>query len=247
MSPRHLARPRRDLISAVSLAVGIAAAASLVAVLLWPTFTGARASAHTASAQPALGAGEELVPTSQPPEPSPGQSVRAASSRAASVPVKPNQPTHVSVPAVGLSVNVGQMSVPAGAAVDPPTMGSAYWLSNYGQAGASTRTAYIAGHTCRGACSAAFSPFLNITNSTYRVHKGDKVIVTTPSATYDYTVTDVELYQKTTIKSESELWKNIPGRLVLVTCFQYYGGTSSQQNLVVYTQLNGITRTPEAP
>jgi len=31
----------------------------------------------------------------------------------------------------------------------------------------------------------------------------------------------------------------VPGRLVLVTCFQYNGGTSSQQNFVVYATLDG--------
>lgn len=244
---RRRVRKRRDLIAALSLTVGIVAVAGLIGVLLWPTIGGAHAAtAKTAAAQPTLGVGEEFVPTDQPPEPSPGQSAPPTSAPAAPVVLKPNQPTHLSMPALGLEVNVGQMSVPAGQAVDPPTMGSAYWLSEYGQAGPGPRTAYIAGHTCRGDCSAAFSPFLDIPTSTYRVKKGDQVIVTTPTAVYAYTVTAVELYQKTTIQSQAELWRNVAGRLVLVTCFQYYGGTSSQQNLVIYTQLNG-TPSPSAP
>jgi hypothetical protein len=169
-------------------------------------------------------------------EPEPGHAATAAQAHVA---ILPNQPLRLQVPAVGLDVNVGAMTVRPGSAVDPPTAGSAYWLSNYGLAGpASQNTVYIAGHTYHGGGQAAFNPFLDIADSTYTVHPGDKVIVTTLNNRYTYTVTDIELYLKTTVQQQTELWKKVPGRLVLVTCFQYNGGTSSQQNFVIYAQLD---------
>jgi sortase (surface protein transpeptidase) len=154
-------------------------------------------------------------------------------------PPLPAQPTRLSVPAVGLDATVGAMSVAAGGSVDPPTPGSAYWLSGSSVAGpTSTGTTYLAGHTYRGGGRAVFNPFLDIPHSRYTVHKGDRIVVGTPSGSWAYTVTDTELYLKTTVEQQTELWRNVPGRLVLVTCFQYDGGTSSQQNFVVYAQLD---------
>lgn len=220
---------------------GVLVAAALAAALVLPGVFDSltdRAAASTASATPRVVDEDDGAIVSPLPEPSPGQTASAATPVRPAVPVA-GQPLRLQIPSIGLDVNVGRMTVPAGGSVDPPTMGSAYWLSEYGTAGASaTNTAYIAGHTCRGACHSAFSPMLDVPKSKTLVHPGDKVLVTTPAGVDQYTVTDTELYTKATIQSQAELWKKVPGRLVLVTCFQYAGGTSSQQNFVVYAQLD---------
>ncbi|HEY0246804.1 MAG TPA: sortase [Gryllotalpicola sp.] len=222
------------------LVLGLCAAAIgilVVAGLMLPRILSAEAAPPPTIIDPDTG---KRVPMLS--EPSPGQTASATPPPRPLAPVA-GQPLHLRLPAIGLDVNVGSMTVPAGGSVDPPTMGSAYWLRGYGTAGAaSDNTAYIAAHTCRGACHAAFSPMLDIPQSQTLVHPGDEVLVTTPQGVDHYTVTDTQLYTKATIQSQDELWKKVPGRLVLVTCFQYAGGTSSQQNFVVYAQLD--TRQP---
>jgi hypothetical protein len=157
----------------------------------------------------------------------------------AGVPPIAGQPIRLRIPSVGLDDRVGSMTVRPGSVVDPPTASSAYWLSGYGVAGpTSDNSVYIAGHTCRGRCSAAFSALLDVPQSSTTVHIGDSVIVSTPTGDYSYSITGTQLYEKVTVQQQSELWRKVPGRLVLVTCFQYNGGTSSQQNFVVYAQLN---------
>ncbi|HEY0259969.1 MAG TPA: class F sortase [Lacisediminihabitans sp.] len=206
------------------------AAAAALAVFGIPLITGGHAIVQLPGPPPAAG-----IPATVPPEPAPGQPV---SQKAVTPPIA-GQPLHLRIPAVGLDAVVGRMSARPGSTVDPPTPASAYWLSNYGVAGpAATNTVYIAGHTCRGRCSAVFSPLLDIPQSTTTVHPGEQIIVGTPEGDYTYTITDTELYEKVTVQQQSELWKIVPGRLVLVTCFQYNGGTSSQQNFVVYAQLD---------
>jgi hypothetical protein len=182
------------------------------------------------------------APSSTPvsiPEPAAGQTVTPRGPTKRVVPIA-GQPLRIRIPSIGLNTVVGSMSVASGGVVDPPTPRTAYWLRNYGIAGpAATNTVYIAGHTCHGRCSAVFNPLLDIPDSATTVHTGDQVIVTTPQGDYDYTVESSALYPKTAVESEGELWRRVPGRLVLVTCFQYKGGTSSQQNYVIYAQLDG--------
>jgi hypothetical protein len=154
------------------------------------------------------------------------------------------QPLHLSIAGVGLDVDVLPMSVPEDRELDPPGPYRAYWISDYGVAGpGSSNTTYIAGHTYRDG-SAVFNPLLDVPESAGAVHAGDKIEVTTPAGPVNYTITSTELYDKVSVQQQAELWKQVPGRLVLVTCFQYNGGTSSSQNFVVYAQLDPP---PEAP
>jgi hypothetical protein len=233
-------RTRSGAVTWIALGLGIgsfvAAAFVVIALLGSPGQPGSAAHAIGSSA----------TGRSAPPEPEPGQTVAAGpvpqGSRQPAIVTPPvaGQPLRLAMPAVGLDADVGAMSVAPGAAVDPPTPGSAYWLSNYSVAGpAATGTVFIAGHTYRGGGYAVFNPFLDIPKSKYTVQVGDRIEVTTTTGTWTYTVKETDLYLKTTIQQQKKLWQNVPGRLVLVTCFQYNGGTSSQQNFVVYAQLDG--------
>ncbi|SDZ45241.1 class F sortase [Herbiconiux ginsengi] len=151
----------------------------------------------------------------------------------------PGQPLNIRIPAVDLDAAIRSMSVPDDRQLDPPGPSRAYWLSDYGAAGPdSENTTYLAGHTYRDG-SAVFNPLLDVPQSAGAVHDGDAVIITTPEGDYSYTVTATALYDKTSVGEQAELWKQVPGRLVIVTCFQYNGGTSSSQNFVVYAQLDG--------
>ncbi|WP_349864955.1 sortase domain-bontaining protein [Leifsonia sp. WHRI 6310E] len=227
MTERHRRRTGR--------AAAVAWTGVLVLVVVALTTAGGTLVARTlAAATPSAGA-EGAAPAQTPmAEPAPGQPAAPVGAPEAPRPLVPGQPTRLAIPSIGLSVNVGRMFVADGGTVDPPTAGSAYWLAEYGAATADTgNTVYIAGHTYRGG-DAAFNGLLDVPHSGYTVHPGDRIVVTVPEGDIDYVVDDTALYEKTDVAQQAELWKRVPGRLVLVTCFQYDGGTSSHQNFVVY-------------
>ncbi len=176
--------------------------------------------------------------TAAPNPPAPDPAAPAGPARPAPPPIA-GQPLVLSVPSVGLTTRVGSIRRPSTGAIDPPSASIPYWISSYGVAGPDTgNTVYIAGHSCHGKCHAIFNAFLDIPNSGYAIHQGDKVYIGALGATYSYTVTDTALYDKPTLQNQAALWQKVPNRLVLITCFQYNGGTSSQQNFVVYAQLD---------
>lgn len=232
-------RSRRDPVAWVALAAATVALVVAGFIALPLVFGGQAFHGLPFVGTGPSGAQTPAAPPSGIVEPRAGQAITSTYPGGVAQPPLPAQPTRLSVPAVGLDASVGAMSVAAGGSVDPPTPGSAYWLSGSSVAGpTSTGTTYLAGHTYRGGGRAVFNPFLDIPHSRYTVHKGDRIVVGTPSGSWAYTVTDTELYLKTTVEQQTELWRNVPGRLVVVTCFQYDGGTSSQQNFVVYAQLD---------
>ncbi|MBF4462745.1 MULTISPECIES: class F sortase [unclassified Rathayibacter] len=165
-------------------------------------------------------------------------SAAAADPVASEAPPVAGQPEALRIPSVGLDATVRTLSVDPGSVVDPPGPDDAYWLSDYGVAGpAATNTVYLAGHSYRRG-GAVFNPLLDPPHERSAVATGDAIEVQTPEAVYRYTVTDVQRYDKATVGSEDELWRRVPGRLVLVTCFQYDDGQASTQNLVVYASLD---------
>ncbi|WP_375385225.1 class F sortase [uncultured Microbacterium sp.] len=148
----------------------------------------------------------------------------------------PGQPLQLEIPAVGIHVAVGSMSVPDDRRVNPPTPGSAYWIRDYSVLGnAATGTGYIAGHTYRGRGSAVFNPLFDHETREARIHPGDAIEVTTPEGVTSYTVTAVQNYDKAAVPDETELWQDVPGRLVLVACW-YNGADPATANMVVYAQ-----------
>ncbi|KJC63589.1 hypothetical protein TZ00_13725 [Agreia bicolorata] len=150
----------------------------------------------------------------------------------------PGQPLRIQIQAVGLDADVRAMGVPESRELDPPGPYRAYWISDYGVAGpASTNTTYLAGHTYRDG-SAVFNPLLDVPQSAGAVSPGESIVITTPEGDVSYTIESTELYDKTSVEQQTKLWEQVPGRLVVVTCFQYNGGTSSSQNFVVYAQLD---------
>lgn len=217
--------------------VGVVALAVVVGVVI----------AGAVTLAPLLGAGSPVlgapvtVPSSAPPAPAPSAVAPVAAAHGGAAPPAaplPGQPLRIAIPAVGLDAPVGAMTVAAGGAVDPPTARSAYWLTGYGSPDDSANTVYLAGHTYRRG-SAVFNPLLDVPHSAAAVHPGDTITLTTAAASVEYAITAVDRYDKATVEQQAELWRRVPGRLVLVTCFQYDGGTSSQQNLVVYAQRVG--------
>lgn len=200
----------------VSLAV-------VVAVLTTRGSAGSRAS----TADLAAGVALPTTAVSASPDPS-----------ATPAPSGVSAPVRVQVPAVGLDAAVVPIT-PTGGELDPPRLDRAYWIESYGSPGAdATNTVYLAGHSVdRG--EAVFDPLFDQERQAARVHHGDEVTITTDAGAVTYVVEETQRYPKSELADQAEVWRIVPGRLVLITCFQRSDGGRSTDNLVVYA-----TRTP---
>ncbi|MEA9986799.1 class F sortase [Subtercola sp. RTI3] len=244
-APRHEKRPPTLPVRGWVWAVIPAAALAAAVVLLSPALQHASSPVTPTAAAQSLSSSDMPASASAGPTAEAGTPTVDTATNDEPVAPVPGQPVSLDIPAINLHATVGAMSVSADGTVDPPGPAQAYWIRGYGTAGpAATNTVYIAGHTYRGAGGAVFNPLLDIPNSQYTVHPGDHITVGTGNGSYDYTITDTQLYVKTVLSQQTELWQKVPGRLVLITCFQYHGGTSSQQNFVVYAQLTPPAGTP---
>lgn len=142
----------------------------------------------------------------------------------------------LSVPALGLSTDVAEVD-PVDGTIDPPTFDRAYRIAPYGTPG-SDNTTYIAGHSWN-AGDAVFNPLLDIASQEATLAPGDVVEVVERDRTYRYVVEGTARYPKGTLADVEEVWRRVPGRLVLITCFQLDTGSRSRDNLVVTAQLAG--------
>lgn len=158
-------------------------------------------------------------------------------------PPVPGQPLRIQAPELGLNVPVVSSGLAADRKFNPPSNVLAYWIRDYGIAGPEAKnTLYLAAHSWnRG--YAAFNPLMDQKSGTPTAHTGQSFVVQTSTGDYRYTVTSVADYVKSGIVNEPDLWKVVPGRLVLVTCFQL-NDAGTNRNLVVYAQLDIPLRTP---
>ncbi len=151
-------------------------------------------------------------------------------------PVDVAAPTRVEVPAVDLAVDVLPTAPDAGE-IDPPTLDEAYWIEDYGIPGTgSDNTVYLTGHSFDSG-PAAFNPLFDKDEQVARVAPGDEVVVTTSQGRLTYEIESTERYPKDELADVEEVWKIVPDRLVLITCFQRNDGGASQDNFVVFANL----------
>jgi len=151
-------------------------------------------------------------------------------------PVAASAPTRVEVPSVGLDVPVLPVT-PEGGELDPPTLAEAYWIEAYGSPGSDAdNTVYLAGHSYDSG-DAAFNPLFDRAEQVALVAPGDEIVVTTEAGRLTYAVDSTERYPKDELADVEEVWRIVPDRLVLITCFQRNDGGASQDNLVVFASL----------
>jgi hypothetical protein len=184
------------------------------------------------------------VQTGVPSLPSPSPLVKASvaprtliPSEAKLVPppadIQQSEPTRITISAVGYDAVVGHMVTDANGDVNPPTLQEAYWITDRGVEPGTTadNTVYMACHSW----SQGDAPCSRVSQ---HATAGQHVLVTTANGVLDYLIQDTKLYSKDgEFKNSSEVRAIVPGRLVLVTCYEPPGGGRSTDNFVVYAQL----------
>lgn len=154
-------------------------------------------------------------------------------------PTVPGQPTRVRLERLGLDASILPAARPADGVFNPPGVSYAYWMEDYGTAGPRAQnTNYVVAHSS-GNGFAVFNPLLDMPSESGAATAGDEIKVTTEQGTYQYAVTSTAIYEQNNVSQEAELWKNEPGRLVLITCFQNSETLFSGKNYVVYAELQG--------
>lgn len=150
----------------------------------------------------------------------------------------PSSATRLVVPSVGLDLPLLSLS-PRRGVIDPPLLTAGYWIEPYGAPvgapGEATNTLYIAAHSA-GSGDDGFDPLLTADHRGSAVAAGDTVEVSTPQGAVTYTVERTERYAKDRLADAAEVWEAVPGRLVLITCFQRADGREATENLVVFAQ-----------
>lgn len=139
------------------------------------------------------------------------------------------------------------MQTNADGEINPDGLEIARWVNDSDMAAPGSdaeRTVYIAGHT-HPSKAAVFNPLYDRATSTSHVQIGDEFHITTEQTIamgadpLRYVVEGVEDYPKGVVAegTENEVWQIVPGRLVIITCFQNPSGTRSTDNFAVYAQL----------
>lgn len=148
----------------------------------------------------------------------------------------PASSVHVQVPSVGLDLPLFPLSVPDGV-IDPPLLTAGYWLQGYGAPTGSAKdadnTVYLAAHsTNRG--SSGFDALLSADHRSAAVQAGATIQVSTAAGTASYTVERTARYDTDELATASEVWQDVPGRLVLITCLTPTSYAPTTEDLVVF-------------
>jgi hypothetical protein len=191
----------------------------------------------------AAGRGEAaLHPVAAPPTTAVGPRVDVRGTASPSVsPVArytPSSDVRLVVPSVGVDLPLLPMT-PSRGTIDPPLLTAGYWIEPYGapvgDAAEATNTLYVAAHSA-GSGDDGFDPLIAGGTADGTLAAGDVVEVRTPSGTVRYTVRSTHRYGKDELPGADEVWEVVPGRLVLVTCFQRADGREATENLVVVAE-----------
>lgn len=206
----------------------------IVAVLVRPA-SGARDDVAAPAASPTTSVAASTPPTvAAVPSAAPSTATPPAPTPSPAPSPEPTEGLALTVPALGLRTDVGEIS-PVGGVIDPPAFDRAYRIAPYGAPG-SDNTTYIAGHSWDSG-DAVFNPLLDVGTQEATLAVGDAVEVAQDGETFSYRVSDVQRYPKGSLADVEEVWRKVPGRLVLITCFQRNDGARSRDNLVVTAEL----------
>jgi sortase (surface protein transpeptidase) len=221
---RRLRLPRRRIALAVAAVLVLAGTLVLLAGL---TAGRGAAALHPVAAAPSATPGPRAEARGTA-SPSPSPVARYT----------PSSDVRLVIPSVGMDLPLLPMT-PSGGTIDPPLLTAGYWIAPYGapvgDAGEATNTLYVAAHSA-GSGDDGFDPLIAGPGADGTLTAGDVVEVRTPTGTVRYTVRSTHRYGKDALPGADEVWEVVPGRLVLVTCFQRADGREATENLVVVAE-----------
>ncbi|KDN88160.1 class F sortase [Kitasatospora cheerisanensis] len=137
------------------------------------------------------------------------------------------------VPSVGLDVPLGSMNEVGGSVV-PPGFTSAYRIANLGTPTApGTGTVYVAMHSLRWGAVGPGNYLFALDTGTSRVAPGAAVLVGGDR----YVVDGAATVPKAELPDAAEIWADVPGRLVVVTCLEKPDNSPAVDNFVLTAHL----------
>ncbi|MCJ1713481.1 class F sortase [Curtobacterium sp. VKM Ac-2922] len=148
--------------------------------------------------------------------------------------VPPDSSDRLVVPAVGLDVPLGTMSVHGGV-VDPPGFAAAYQVVGLSNSVPTATGTYIAMHALRGGGRAPGNALWDTDAGRARIGVGDVVRVEGAS----WRVTSIGTPTKQSVPGDDRLWSTGPDELVLLTCLERPDGGPSTRNVVVTAERTG--------
>lgn len=139
------------------------------------------------------------------------------------------------IPSVGLSVPLGALSMTANT-LTPPGFTSAYLVRNLGTSidDPEQGTVFVVMHSLREGGVGPGNYLIDVDDETASIAPG----ITVNVGDLSYTVTGDLAITKTGIQSQDDVWEDIPGKLVIITCLQRPGGRPSHENIVITAQLD---------
>ncbi|WP_307218313.1 class F sortase [Microbacterium sp. SORGH_AS_0888] len=137
------------------------------------------------------------------------------------------------VPSVGLSVPLGAIDETDGE-ITPPGYRSAYWVRNLGVSVGDARagTVYVVMHALRGGGTAPGDYLTDVPGGRSTLHAGESVVV----SGVRYSVTATTTVTKDELPYDAQVWADVPGRLVVITCLEKPDGSPSTQNMIVFAE-----------
>ncbi|GAB2539920.1 class F sortase [Brachybacterium huguangmaarense] len=135
----------------------------------------------------------------------------------------------LSISSVGLDVPLGSLLAVDGE-ITPPGFTQAYWVRNLGVglADATKGTVYVVMHSVR-AGNAPGNAVIDVGTGKVTVADGSYITV----GPRIYHVTESFTVLKGDLASREDLWKDSPGRLVLITCLQREDGHSLRNAVII--------------
>lgn len=158
--------------------------------------------------------------------------------------VLPALPTRLDIPTISVHAEVGTVSVTqtstGQATLAPPEstwddLSRAYWWDERSApSNPSSGTTFIIGHTCHSeGCSSVF-------NRLQEIQQGALVRVATSKGVFTYRVFKRQSYLKSEITNVDDVYRDVPNRLVLVTCKLRADGAAQTDNFVAWATLESI-------
>lgn len=144
----------------------------------------------------------------------------------------------VIIPAVGMDVELSTTSVKNGI-VEPPTFTEVFGLSNLGASTTAPEqgTVYLVTHACRR------DPCLG--NLLYTQATGEPNLYGGEDIHVDghtYTVTATRTVGRDELPMDTEIWENVPNRLVFITCYQKPDRSGADENFITIAHRKETTQ-----